>query len=242
MRQRARWSVLVLALVLTVSLAGAAQGASPKQKWSSLTLVQRQAVAKKEVARYRSTVRWWINRRALIGLGVAVPPGRMFREPLSAAARMAWCPAIGVRSPVEVCGAALKMRHAMAVLAVIEAKLAMPADCQGGASREACAWYFDGATQCETSYEGGWASLSSGGTYAGRFQMDSSFEVATPFGAAMQASYGRANNWPSWAQIQHAYEEWLSRGWGPWPPYYKFGCSAWHGRGYRSTTAPFGAV
>lgn len=94
------------------------------------------------------------------------------------------------------------------------------------------AWYADGATQCEVSHEGAFTSVSPDGIYAGRFQMDSAFEASTPFGAQMQRQFGRASHWPEAAQIHHAYEVWLSRGWSPWPPYYVYGCSRYHGRSY----------
>lgn len=117
-------------------------------------------------------------------------------------------------------------------LAEIRSLQAVPPDCRGGASPAACAWYFDGATQCEVSYEGGWTSVSPDGTYHGRFQMDYSFQTETPFGRAMEARYGHAENWPPWAQIQHAYEVWSYSGWSRWPPYHKYGCGAWQGRAY----------
>lgn len=111
-------------------------------------------------------------------------------------------------------------------------KLYAPKVASCGASVAACAWYWDGATQCEVDHEGAFTSVSPGGDYAGRFQMDSDFERGSPLGAAMQAKYGRANNWPPGAQIEHAHTVWLSRGWGPWPPYYKYGCAAYYGRSY----------
>ncbi len=101
-----------------------------------------------------------------------------------------------------------------------------------GASASACAWYYDGATQCEVNHEGSFTSVSPGGKYHGRFQMDSSFEASTSFGRSMQDRYGSANNWPPGAQIEHAYTVWLSSGWSPWPPYYVYGCAAYQGRSY----------
>lgn len=150
------------------------------------------------------------------------------------------CSAVNVLMPPRYCWYAKAaewteplLAKTRAQLEVIRIREATPADCRGGASQEACAWYFDGATQCEVSYEGGWTSVSPDGTYAGRFQMDSSFEAETTFGAAMQRALGRANNWPSWAQIQHAYEVWSYAGWGRWPPYYVHGCSAYAGGSFQ---------
>lgn len=102
----------------------------------------------------------------------------------------------------------------------------------GAQTEAACAWYADGATQCEVSHEGGFTSMSGDGVYAGRFQMDSSFETATSFGRSMESRYGRAANWPPGAQIEQAYEEFQLRGWNPWPPYYRYGCSAYQGGSY----------
>lgn len=110
----------------------------------------------------------------------------------------------------------------------------LPPDCIG-ASQAACSWYLDGATQCEVAHEGGFTSIGyvhGVATYGGRFQMDSSFETGTVLGREMQVQHGRAWNWPAWAQIEHAYEVWTARGWGPWPPYYNYGCSAYHGGTY----------
>lgn len=114
----------------------------------------------------------------------------------------------------------------------------LPPDCTG-ATRAACDWYFDGATQCEVAHEGGFTT-DSNWPFAGRFQMDESFEKATDpswvmpsdYGLRMHERYGRANNWPHGAQIEHAYGQFLLRGWGPWPPYTKYGCSAYHGGTY----------
>lgn len=100
------------------------------------------------------------------------------------------------------------------------------------ASRAACSWYADGATQCEVAHEGGWTSVSAGGFYHGRFQMDYGFETRTAFGRTMERRYGRASRWPPDAQILHAYEVWRRSGWAPWPPYYRYGCSAYAGRSY----------
>lgn len=102
----------------------------------------------------------------------------------------------------------------------------------GAPTFAACSWYARGDTQCEVSHEGAFTSVSPDGTYAGRFQMDAQFERGSSLGRAMQARYGRANNWPAGAQIEHAYEVWTARGWSPWPPYYKYGCAAYIGRSY----------
>lgn len=94
-----------------------------------------------------------------------------------------------------------------------------------GAAPSACAWYLRGDTQCEVRHEGAFWSVSPGGKYAGRFQMDSDFERSNAYGAAAQRRWGRANLWPPGVQINHAYMVWLKRGWHPWPPYYRFGCA-----------------
>lgn len=96
----------------------------------------------------------------------------------------------------------------------------------------AAAWYARGDTQCEVDHEGGFESVSPDGTYAGRFQMDRFFERETPYGARAQARWGRANNWPPYVQINHAWEVWSYAGWSRWPPYRRFGCAAYIGRSY----------
>lgn len=82
-------------------------------------------------------------------------------------------------------------------------------------------WYYSPATQCEVSHEGGWTSFGDG-SHAGRFQMDYSFETETAFGRAAERRWGRAYNWPHWAQVKHAFEVWLYAGWHRWPPYYVY--------------------
>lgn len=106
-----------------------------------------------------------------------------------------------------------------------------------GATAEACAWYNDGATQCEVAHEGGWTSVSPNGMYHGRFQMDYQFQHATAYGAHAYDTYGAAEHWPPGVQIQHAYSQYLARGWAPWPPYYAYGCSRYHGGTYGSSLA-----
>jgi hypothetical protein len=86
---------------------------------------------------------------------------------------------------------------------------------------KAWAWYRTSTTQCVCDHEGGWRT-DSNYPYAGRFQMDPSFERETAFGARMQRKYGRANNWPPWAQVFHAFEVWSYAGWSRWPTYAKY--------------------
>lgn len=100
-----------------------------------------------------------------------------------------------------------------------------------GASATACAWYADGATQCEVSHEGGFSSVNPAGYY-GRFQMDYGFQTSTAYGKSAYRRYGTADKWPEGVQIEHAHDVWTVRGWSPWPPYYKYGCAAYHGRSY----------
>jgi hypothetical protein len=102
------------------------------------------------------------------------------------------------------------------------ATVSVPAQPRGMSA--AWAWYRTGATQCVVNHEGGWTSpsIDPPGMYAGRFQMDASFERETTFGAAMQERYGRAWSWPPWAQVYHAYEVWLYAGWSRWPTYARY--------------------
>lgn len=87
-------------------------------------------------------------------------------------------------------------------------------------------WYNRSDTRCVVDHEGGWKSRSIDppDVYAGRFQMDYSFERETAFGRKMYDRYGRAWNWPPAAQVLHAYEVWLYAGWSRWPTYARY-CS-----------------
>ena len=76
-------------------------------------------------------------------------------------------------------------------------------------------WAESSAGRCVSSREGGLTSLSPGGTYAGKWQMDASFERA--YGAYFVKRWGRAYNWPEWAQDVAAYRGYSARGWWPWP-------------------------
>lgn len=88
----------------------------------------------------------------------------------------------------------------------------------------AWAWYQTRDTQCVVNHEGGWTSpsISPPGMYAGRFQMDYSFERETAFGRKMSDRHGRAWNWPPWAQVFHAYEVWSYSSWSRWPTYARY--------------------
>lgn len=76
-------------------------------------------------------------------------------------------------------------------------------------------WAESSAGRCVSSREGGLRSVSPGGTYAGKWQMDSSFEGS--YGAWYVYRWGRAYNWPEWAQDVAAYRGYNARGWWPWP-------------------------
>jgi hypothetical protein len=86
---------------------------------------------------------------------------------------------------------------------------------------DAWAWYNRSDTQCVVNHEGGFSSVNSAGYY-GRFQMDVSFQKETHFGRWAYSRWGTANNWPSWAQVVHAYDVWTRSGWSRWPTYYNY--------------------
>lgn len=197
-----------------------------------MTLTEKKTFLQHQIRHDRSSVRWWVKHRHS-RVALIQPHSRFLIR--SQRRSLKRCQAIGIRAPAKVCVHARRMRKSMRALQRVEERIAyesLPPDCRG-TTVEACSWYEDGATQCETDHEGGWTSVDPSGTYAGRFQSDYGFETGTAFGAQMENEYGRASNWPSWAQIQHAYEMWLALGWRPWPPYYRFGCSSYHGGTYR---------
>jgi hypothetical protein len=82
-------------------------------------------------------------------------------------------------------------------------------------------WYYSAPTQCVVNHEGGVSSVNPAGYY-GRFQMDASFEVSTPYGKHAVRRWGHANNWPLSVQVHHAHEVWAHDGWGHWPTYSRF--------------------
>lgn len=53
------------------------------------------------------------------------------------------------------------------------------------------------------------------GTYRGKWQMNMAFERA--YGPSFVRRWGRADNWPEWAQDVAAWRGWQARGWSPWP-------------------------
>jgi hypothetical protein len=86
----------------------------------------------------------------------------------------------------------------------------------------ALVWYESRDTQCVVAHEGGFTSVSKGGTYHGRFQMDQHFERETALGRWAQRTYGRASNWPKIIQVRHAYMMWKKFGWSRWPTYARY--------------------
>ena len=76
-------------------------------------------------------------------------------------------------------------------------------------------WAESSAGRCVSSKEGGLTSLSPGGTYAGKWQMDTGFERT--YGGWYAYRWGRAYSWPEWAQDVAAYRGYTARGWSPWP-------------------------
>lgn len=230
--------IAVLSLVLATMVTSTTAQAKPS-RWENLSIVQKQVIVRETITRAQGTVRWWLGRRALV---LRIASANNYADQIARQSiglrKIVWCQTMNMQAPGLVCDASVRLLHARELLAQLEARRVaslLPPDCRGGATRQACEWYFDGATQCEVSHEGGWTT-DSNWPYAGRFQMDQGFETSgDELGPQMERLYGRASHWPSWAQIQHAYNLWLNRGWNPWPPYYRYGCSYWHDRSYNGT-------
>jgi hypothetical protein len=71
------------------------------------------------------------------------------------------------------------------------------------------------AFQCIHSYEGAWDANSGNGYYGG-LQMDLAFQRR--YGPDFVRRYGKADNWPVWAQVLTAVRAYRSgRGFWPWP-------------------------
>lgn len=78
-------------------------------------------------------------------------------------------------------------------------------------------WAESRAGRCVSSLEGGLRSVSQpSGTYHGKWQSNRAFEEA--YGREfVRRGWGRASNWPEWAQDLMGWRGWSSRGWHPWP-------------------------
>ena len=70
--------------------------------------------------------------------------------------------------------------------------------------------------RCVSSKEGSLRSVSRpSGTYHGKWQMNSGFELA--YGPGFVRRWGRASGWPEYAQDLAAWRGYRARGWSPWP-------------------------
>lgn len=243
LRASTRWAVLaasiaVLLLILssTASAAPMPVGPAPalyahSKPVSQMTLREKEQFQLRALKHYRSVVRsflaWRKANLLTVSANVAVD------RALAGAVPLTMCKTLGVTATSNVCWYAQASRWTQRELAETRAvlrKLSMSGDvCV--ASKSACAWYADGATQCEVAHEGAFTT-NTGNGYYGRFQMDLGFQQSTSYGRRAYALYGTADRWPPSVQIEHAYEVWTVRGWNPWPPYSVYGCAAWHGRVY----------
>jgi len=73
-------------------------------------------------------------------------------------------------------------------------------------------WY--DAAMCVHGKEGSWDDTRNP-VDDGGMQMDIGFQ--TTYGLVYYRRWGRAYNWPDWAQLHAAFRGWSARGWWPWP-------------------------
>lgn len=73
-------------------------------------------------------------------------------------------------------------------------------------------WYVP--AMCVHGKEGSWSDTHNP-TDDGGMQMDVPFQTA--YGPEYLRRWGRAYNWPDWAQLDASYRGWTARGWSPWP-------------------------
>jgi hypothetical protein len=75
--------------------------------------------------------------------------------------------------------------------------------------------WLDDDFECIHRYEGAWDANTGNGYYGG-LQMDIPFQ--SKYGSDFMRRWGKANNWPVWAQKVAAVRAYQSgRGFGPWP-------------------------
>jgi hypothetical protein len=74
--------------------------------------------------------------------------------------------------------------------------------------------------RCIHEHEGSWTDPNE--PYYGGLQMDLSFQRS--HGSHFLARWGTADRWPVWAQLMAAEDAYETRGFGPWPTYYRY-CS-----------------
>lgn len=114
---------LLAAVVAATTLTTTSQARStPHHRWSSMTTVERRAVAVREIRTNRAPVRWWV--------GVLKR-----RFPQAASPGYPLCRAIGVRAPGAICSHGQRLVHALRVLRRIDARIAAAAAAR--AAREA---------------------------------------------------------------------------------------------------------
>jgi hypothetical protein len=73
--------------------------------------------------------------------------------------------------------------------------------------------------RCIHEHEGAWNSNTGNGYYGG-LQMDLGFQRS--HGSEFLKRYGTADKWPVWAQLQAAERAYKTRGFGPWPTYWRY--------------------
>src|SRR4051812_2572645 len=133
---------------------------------SQMTLREKEQFQLRALKHYRSVVRDFLTWRKANLLTAVAGSGRALESTVA----MSTCKPIGILASRNVCWYAHAMRWTTRELASTRAalkKLSMSGDVCF-ASKAACAWYADGATQCEVAHEGAFTT-NTGNGYFGRF-------------------------------------------------------------------------
>lgn len=108
-------AVVVAALLFTTTTFAASA------KWNEMSPKQKRFFLTQQIARDRTTVRWWLNHRPHLTRAVLDVSGLQF---LAADFLSPVCSSIGVRAPNAVCTHANRMRHSLTVLRAVQAQIA----------------------------------------------------------------------------------------------------------------------
>lgn len=161
-------ALVLAALVAAALLSATAASAAPK-RWSQMTLEAKRTLLVQTVRQDRATVRWWISRRQAAGSKQVPLGGDELFLPIPLPTRR--CTSIGIAAPDFVCLRAAEMRHALGVLANVEAKIAAAAFPPHHAL-----W------MCIHGHEGRWDDPNSGGNgHYGGLQMHPGWGYGTSY-------------------------------------------------------------
>ncbi len=159
-------ALALFALVVAVLLSATTASAAPT-KWSRMTLEAKRTLLVKTVQKDRTTIRWWVTYRR-VGRKLLPPGEGQFFLPIPLPTRH--CSSIGIVAPDFVCAKAANMRHALTVLAIVQAKMLPP---------HHALW------MCIHGHEGGWDNQDTGhnGHYGG-LQMHPGWGYGTSYYAS----------------------------------------------------------